>query len=518
MSAVLATWPLARRPGSATLRTGGARCPSGPRAPHGPADRCAPRPSGGRRAGALLKRSGRERTRPKRGAAGPVRAAARLQEGALADQLALKDRALDVAAEGVTIADARLADRPLIYVNEGFERVTGYSVAETLGRNCRFLQGPGTDPAAVAEIRAAVAEQRECLVEILNYRRDGTPFWNRLSITPVRNERGEVTDYIGIQSDVTARREAENGLRRAKEALEHDLRLAVRVQQALLPPAELSLPGVRIARTFRPCADLAGDAVGVVAFAHGPVGLYLLDVSGHGVGAALLSFTLNRTLSPSAEGSLLIEDAGHGLTPLFPRRGWPSASTGSSPWTGRGSTSRSCTGYSTGCRGGSTTCWPVTRRPSSCPDRTARTASRPRAADRHDRERDVRRRDRDPPAGGSFLFFYTDGVAEALDASEQEFGSLRLMAEVDRARTAPCGRGSTTWRISSRTGRGPPAGRRVPPRHRAAGLTRKERLSLHAFELEGDHLGAVAVAGSRWRLRTRAWRWESRPEDVSASR
>jgi PAS domain S-box-containing protein len=110
-----------------------------------------------------------------------------LQQRALADQLALKDRALDVAAEGVTIADGRLPDRPLIYANEGFERVTGYRVAEVLGRNCRFLQGPGTDPVAVAEIRDAVAEHRECVVEILNYRKDGTTFWNRLSITPVRD-------------------------------------------------------------------------------------------------------------------------------------------------------------------------------------------------------------------------------------------------------------------------------------------------------------------------------------------
>ena len=70
-----------------------------------------------------------------------------LQKRELADWLALKDRALDVAAEGVTIADARLPDRPLIYANEGFERMTGYPVAEVLGRNCRFLQGPGTDPA-----------------------------------------------------------------------------------------------------------------------------------------------------------------------------------------------------------------------------------------------------------------------------------------------------------------------------------------------------------------------------------
>ncbi|MCU0293814.1 MAG: PAS domain-containing protein, partial [Thermoanaerobaculaceae bacterium] len=121
--------------------------------------------------------------------------------GELADWLALKDRALAVAAEGVTIADARAPGRPLIYVNEGFERMTGYPAAEVLGRNCRFLQGPDTDAVAVAEIRAALADHRECVVEILNYRKDGSTFWNRLSITPVRESSGEVTHFIGIQSD-----------------------------------------------------------------------------------------------------------------------------------------------------------------------------------------------------------------------------------------------------------------------------------------------------------------------------
>ena len=133
--------------------------------------------------------------------------------GELAEWLVLKERALDVAAEGVAIADARFPDRPLIYVNKGFERMTGYAVAEVLGRNCRFLQGPETGAEAIAEIRAALAECRECLVEILNYRKDGSTFWNRLSITPVRDPSGEVTHFIGIQSDVTARREAEDGLR-----------------------------------------------------------------------------------------------------------------------------------------------------------------------------------------------------------------------------------------------------------------------------------------------------------------
>ena len=271
-----------------------------------------------------------------------------------------------MAAEGVTIADARLPDRPLIYVNEGFERVTGYPAAEVLGRNCRFLQGPDTDPAAVAGIRAAVAGERECVVEILNYRRDGTPFWNRLSITPVRDETGEVTHFIGIQSDVTARRNAEEGLRHAKEALEHEVQLAARVQQSLLPPPEMHLPGLRVARAFHPCTDLAGDAMGVVPLPRGSVGLYLADVSGHGVGAALLSFTLNHLLSPFPRRLPPRRGrAGTARPPSLPR-GSQGASTGSSRWKGRGSTSRWSTGPTTTRQGSSATSSPAIRRRSSC--------------------------------------------------------------------------------------------------------------------------------------------------------
>lgn len=288
----------------------------------------------------------------------------------------------------------------------------------------------------MAEIRAAVAEERECVVEILNYRRDGSPFWNRLSITPVRDERGEVTHYIGIQSDVTARREAENGLRRAKEALEHDLRLAVRVQEALLPPAELRLPGLRIARTFRPCADLAGDAVGVVAFAHGPVGLYLLDVSGHGVGAALLSFTLNHTLSPSAEGSLLIEDTGHGPTLVRPSRVAERLNR-QFPMDRTRQYFTCVYGVVDGLQGRFDYVLAGHPAPILLP-RTGPPAPL---------------RGRGLPIGmiesatfddesvvlqpGDRLYFYTDGVADALDASEQEFGCPRLMAAVDRLRDRP---------------------------------------------------------------------------------
>ena len=135
----------------------------------------------------------------------------------------LKDRALSASAEGITIADARLPDRPLIYINAGFERLTAYSREAVLGRNCRFLQGAGTDAETVAELRRAIEQACACTVEILNYRQDGTPFWNRLAVTPVKDPSGEVTHFIGIQSDVSVRRRAEDDLRAAKLDLEKAL-------------------------------------------------------------------------------------------------------------------------------------------------------------------------------------------------------------------------------------------------------------------------------------------------------
>lgn len=362
---------------------------------------------------------------------------ARGLEQALAGQGALKDRALNVAAEGITIADARLPDRPLIYVNEGFERATGYAVAEVLGRNCRFLQGPNTDPAAVAEIRAAVAEQRECVVEILNYRRDGTTFWNRLSITPVRNDHGEVTHYIGIQSDVTSRRDAEHGLRRAKEELEYDLRLAARVQQALLPPAEMQVGGLRIARAFDPCTDLAGDAVGVVEFRHGPVGLYLLDVSGHGVGAALLSFTLNHMLSPSAEGGLLVNDAAASGPAVVPpsrvaerlNRQFPMDRTRQYFTCVYGVFDKSGAQFRYVMAGHPSPVFlPRTGPPTPLPGSGLPIGMLDQAT-YQDESLTLEPGDR--------LYFYTDGVIEAMNAAEEEFGYPRLIDELVRRREQP---------------------------------------------------------------------------------
>jgi len=237
--------------------------------------------------------------------------------------LALKDRALGASSEGITIADARRPDRPLIYVNEGFERLTGYQAAEVLGRNCKFLQGPDADPDTVSEIRAALTVGRDCQVEILNHHKNGTPFWNRLAITPVKDAKGRVTHFIGIQSDVTARREAEARLVEANAQMRRDLEEAAVIQQAWLPQSLPRVSGYDFAWEFRPCDDLAGDGLNILRLDENHIGLYVLDVTGHGVPAALLSASLNRWLSPMPEQSCLYEpDPGRpsGYRPATPAK------------------------------------------------------------------------------------------------------------------------------------------------------------------------------------------------------
>ena len=126
---------------------------------------------------------------------------------------ALLRSALSATTSGVTIADMRRPDQPLIYVNEAFEELAGFPSAEVLGRNCRFLQSPDTDPAAVARIRAAIDRGEECRETVLNLRGpDRTPWWNEIHLAPVFDAAGTVVQYIGVQHDVTARVEAERAL------------------------------------------------------------------------------------------------------------------------------------------------------------------------------------------------------------------------------------------------------------------------------------------------------------------
>lgn len=124
-------------------------------------------------------------------------------DGLFSDQPELK-RKIDAAQHSLSLCDVRRPDAPLIYVNKGFENLTGYRPDEVVGRNCRMLQGPGTDPKAIEAIREAIASGSSLLLDVLNYRKDGQPFLNRLSLRPVRRGDGELTHYVGIQSDVSA--------------------------------------------------------------------------------------------------------------------------------------------------------------------------------------------------------------------------------------------------------------------------------------------------------------------------
>ena len=132
-------------------------------------------------------------------------------------RLRLRDRAIQAVTQGILITDPSLPDNPVIYVSPSFEQLTGYTTAEVVGRNCRFLQGAGTDPETVSRIRAAVRQGESCKVELLNYRKDGVPFWNELSISPVRDDEGRVTHFVGSQADVTARRKLEEQLRQVQK-------------------------------------------------------------------------------------------------------------------------------------------------------------------------------------------------------------------------------------------------------------------------------------------------------------
>jgi diguanylate cyclase (GGDEF)-like protein/PAS domain S-box-containing protein len=129
------------------------------------------------------------------------------------EAMRLRDRAIAAASNGIAITDPNQPDNPVIYCNPALERITGYTQEEILGRNLRFLQGPDTDPATISEIRNALKEERECWVVLKNYRKDGSPFWNELTIAPVRDEKGRLTHFIGVQADITQRKRDEETIR-----------------------------------------------------------------------------------------------------------------------------------------------------------------------------------------------------------------------------------------------------------------------------------------------------------------
>jgi PAS domain S-box-containing protein len=132
----------------------------------------------------------------------------------------LRDRSLAAIAQGLFITDPSRSDEPIIYVNKAFESMTGYTQREVAGRDVGFLRGKNTDPAAIGEIRAALLEGRACSVELRLDRKDGRPFWCALTASPVEDLAGRVTHFVGVMTDVTEQKAAQDALVEAKKAAE----------------------------------------------------------------------------------------------------------------------------------------------------------------------------------------------------------------------------------------------------------------------------------------------------------
>ncbi|WP_458095842.1 histidine kinase famiy protein [Roseomonas sp. WA12] len=125
--------------------------------------------------------------------------------------------AVEMTRMPMIVTDPHRADNPIVFANHAFLKMTGYGWDEVIGRNCRFLQGPDTDRETVNEVRRAVETRREIATEILNYRKNGSTFWNALFISPVLNPEGELIYFFASQLDVSRRRDAEESLRQAQK-------------------------------------------------------------------------------------------------------------------------------------------------------------------------------------------------------------------------------------------------------------------------------------------------------------
>jgi len=182
-------------------------------------------------------------------------------------ELRMKTRAMDEAQVGISMADAD-GGLPLVYANEGFERITGYDASEILGRNCRFLQGPATDAATVDRLNDRIAAEKPASVELLNYRADGSPFWNQVRLSPVEGPDGDLTHFFGFQTDITERKRTEQLVRLLNRVLRHNLRndlnvllgVGTHLQSGLTEDDDVAELGERIERTATRLVDTSEQA------------------------------------------------------------------------------------------------------------------------------------------------------------------------------------------------------------------------------------------------------------------
>ncbi|QEC80580.1 PAS domain S-box protein [Mucilaginibacter ginsenosidivorax] len=134
--------------------------------------------------------------------------------------LSLLIQALDSSISGIILTDNQQPDNPIIYCNKAFERITGYRRHEIIGHNCRFLQKEDRNQKERLVLRKAVDDGTECVVEMRNYQKNGTLFWNELYMSPIKDERGNVCYFIGVQNDITRRKKAEQELLHQQSVME----------------------------------------------------------------------------------------------------------------------------------------------------------------------------------------------------------------------------------------------------------------------------------------------------------
>nr|WP_245524226.1 histidine kinase famiy protein [Methylobacterium nonmethylotrophicum] len=189
-----------------------------------------------------------------------------IREPGLDDRGSVFFAAIEMTRMPMILTDPRQTDNPIVFANRAFQDLTGYTEAELVGRNCRFLQGPETSRETVRELRDAVAERRAIATEILNYKRDGSPFWNGIFIGPVFDEAGEIVYFFASQLDVTRRRVSEQAFRQAQKmeaigqltaGLAHDFNNLLQVVTGNL---ELARNSVTSERAQRQLANAAGAA------------------------------------------------------------------------------------------------------------------------------------------------------------------------------------------------------------------------------------------------------------------
>ena len=221
----------------------------------------------------------------------------------LDDRRELASVALERTRMAIVITDARQSDNPIVLANQAFLDMTGYADSEVIGRNCRFLQGSDTSQDAIARIKQAIARVEDLTIELLNYRKDGSPFWNQLYMSPVCDHSGRVLYFFGSQVDVTDSRRA-----RALEQSEH--RLLREVDHRAMNALALVQAIVRLSRTesVERYAQIVQGRVGALARAH------VVLAQGGWTGADLDNLVRGELQTVSAR-EVVVEGAGVHISP-----------------------------------------------------------------------------------------------------------------------------------------------------------------------------------------------------------